>query len=617
MPNYTDLLKLIKIFENKRHRDDEHLYQFFSMGSECRIEKDAFCLFDQLKSLSNNIFNFDVYEIGEDSFNGLENLESLRLFNSNFTNTTIDNVISKMPKLKILELYEYSESKIYNFPYENLSFSQFNNLIKLEISLSKIKKNQFEGLINLKELCIIESSKIKRDAFFGLQNLQKLVFKSVFIKILRKNRFDGLPNLNVLIFDGIFELNTIKKNAFNGLSNLNELRFGSITLCPVEVNNDAFIGLTNLEHFSFQRMGVSEMFDNEYTFKHLNNIKSLDVTYLELKSKIYPFIDFDKLEKLIIDWPQFENYLLKLPQNKLLNKINDLIICSNYANLDCIFDKIKSLNLMNLANLNITNYLCSYGDEDNEEKKNIFSNKFIGFENLKMLKLSGLKNNKIDPSYLNILVNLVHLDLSDNNLSFSDIMNDIFGNLTNLTYLNLNSNREFKVNSSFFKQLKNLKELCLQKTSVKLNNNLFQHLSNLEILDMTESEINIHDLNESIFFGLSNLKKLTLKNNRKYEINGHEKLNANTFKYLINLIHLDLSECAINIIDLNAFNGIYKLEILKLNQSNIEEMSEEHLKPLANLKQLDLYDNPFIYKKNIAQFYKNLNLKDLDLILDF
>ena len=81
----------------------------------------------------------------------------------------------------------------------------------------------------------------------------------------------------------------------------------------------------------------------------------------------------------------------------------------------------------------------------------------------------------------------------------------------------------------------------------------------------------------------------------------------------MNLVDLNLSGCGIRLIDLEAFNFLFKLEYLNLSINRIEEMNEQHFKQLINLKQLDLSSNPFIYQIDILQFYNNLNLKYLDL----
>ena len=146
---------------------------------------------------------------------------------------------------------------------------------------------------------------------------------------------------------------------------------------------------------------------------------------------------------------------------------------------------------------------------------------------------------------------------------------------------------------------------------------IFEHLSSLETLDLSNSKFTEPNLNEMIFYGLKNLKTLILKSTSGLEPDDHDSLEIkdNTFIHLINLIHLDLSTCYLYNIDSNVFNGLSKLQVLNLSVNEIEEMTEEHFKGLISLKQLDLKGNRFVYRKDIAQFYENLNIKDLDLIV--
>ena len=237
-------------------------------------------------------------------------------------------------------------------------------------------------------------------------------------------------------------------------------------------------------------------------------------------------------------------------------------------------------------------------------------NELIGIEKLVLTSIPGLDINYLSPPFNN-LSNLIYLDLSGNKLCLTEKHENIFKNLTNLDYLNLSYNQLIDLNLQFFIHIINLTKLNL--TYIKrftLKDKLFSNLINLQVLDLSNNYIEMK-LNELTFYGLDKLKTLKLNSNNIKHLNG------NIFNNLICLIELDLDRCSIDSVDLFAFNGLTNLERLNLANNKIEQISEKHfVGDLINVKQLNLYSNPFIYRTDLFAFYNNLNLFDLDLIID-
>ena len=148
-----------------------------------------------------------------------------------------------------------------------------------------------------------------------------------------------------------------------------------------------------------------------------------------------------------------------------------------------------------------------------------------------MMSLSNF-NLKLEPNSFNNMINLYRLELSFNNMCFNYEYNDIFCNLTKLTYLDLSNNQKFDVESSFFKGLNNLTYLNLNRMEVTLKDKLFEYVPNLKRLELNHGTIKT--ISEMAFYGLN---KLT---------------------------HLNLARSQLTTVDKNAFSCLFKLKELDL-----------------------------------------------------
>lgn len=148
-------------------------------------------------------------------------------------------------------------------------------------------------------------------------------------------------------------------------------------------------------------------------------------------------------------------------------------------------------------------------------------------------------------------------------------------------------------------------------TSIDLSNmniteikeNTFSGLSNLETLNLSGNKITI--INGSILKGLSNLKNLNLSNNEIY------KIDQLSFNDLQKLETLNLSNNKITTLIKNEFYGLRKLENLNLSNNQItninrDAFSQDH--HIAKLKCLDLSNNNLIdtIKNTLISFIQSL-----------
>lgn len=221
---------------------------------------------------------------------------------------------------------------------------------------------------------------------------------------------------------------------------------------------------------------------------------------------------------------------------------------------------------------------------------------------LYLLDNLNLSHNKIeDISYISNLTKLKQLNLSDNNIdtfsysrsidqndgSYDKISQNVFQNLTALTFLDLsNSNVEGtynyknKIYSSDIYNLRvliNLVSLNLKGTDIGTIDNL-SSLINLDTLNINNADIT----------SLYSLNKLT------------------------NITHLDIgNNPSIDSSDLEPLQYLYNLKYLNACNDKIDDLT--YLNGLTNLNTLYLEDNPIKDYTPILPYYSSLYYRDFNI----
>lgn len=258
-----------------------------------------------------------------------------------------------------------------------------------------------------------------------------------------------------------------------------------------------------------------------------------------------------------------------------------------------------------------------------------------GFLKLEILDLSYNKIIQIDQ--LNFPA-LKHLNLNNNNIAKLDI--EIFKNC-NFTTLKLKENTLILHNTSrtmpyleelgitlldnnldflYTKSLKYLKKLDLDIWNIKDNNisidKLFQNYKSLETLHLTFHKFKIFEFSNTIFknINLKNFQLLSddmgnmpdrkeksifycsflasLKNIQKISLKEfHGNIKEDCFKYLSNVLQIDLSESDLKKIPKQLFENTTKLHNLNLSNTGLTELSEGIFQNLHQLLILDLSRN--------------------------
>ncbi|XP_066252048.1 leucine-rich repeat neuronal protein 1-like [Euwallacea similis] len=214
---------------------------------------------------------------------------------------------------------------------------------------------------------------------------------------------------------------------------------------------------------------------------------------------------------------------------------------------------------------------------------------------------------------------ITHLNLADNDIY--SIKDNVFQNLQNMRVLILSSNDLESLSTDVFKgqylegrfdPLKSLIELRLDHNKLHtLNKDIFEHIDDLEILDLSYNPLKVIDLHTTMAIdSLASLKELYL---RYTQITTLPEYILNTPKYLYlldlsgnpisvipptlsdshNLNTLYLNDTAfVNLTKKNGFPQISTIKTLHLsNLANLERIEDEALCGLTGLEELHISDN--------------------------
>ncbi|XP_044762600.1 insulin-like growth factor-binding protein complex acid labile subunit [Coccinella septempunctata] len=209
--------------------------------------------------------------------------------------------------------------------------------------------------------------------------------------------------------------------------------------------------------------------------------------------------------------------------------------------------------------------------------------------NLVTLTLSQNKIGDIEPFAFRGLKSIKYLKLDSNRINNISV---VFQNLTTLEHLDLSDNRISALKGSEFTNLTSLLELRLDKNKIKSIPSLeFFGMLQLELLGLSSNLLSSYE--SQAFDGLTMLETLDLGNNQLTSI--REK----SFTSLHGLVNLNLTGNRFTVFQVRRFAGLPKLRILDLSNNKIEDIDVSGIFPLHDLHTLDLSRN---------------NLTDLDYV---
>ena len=394
-----------------------------------------------------------------------------------------------LPMKKLLQIFKYSKENL-SLLKLNLKSVKYYNIIKL------MYKNNVKNLYddNYIKYCVCqEFSKENIECIFKIRNLlaRELKYKKVILDL--KN-------------------DTIDENGDEILMNFSEYNYIINKNFYLTIYSDLKLS-KEAEQFFYETIKKEET----YLYIQINNKNDfIDKLIDNWKGYIYSITFLENIDKDI-----FIKYL----KNDSINLISELIIKNNL-------------------------------EKENECKDLLFKYFLPKCINLKNLTINFLP--KKSENYGNFLVNSIQLEkltiISEYNTV--DTLNDIILDNNNIIKLNIefelnakdnNELKEFIIDFSFVKKLKNLKEIELKFYHSKkiIPKELFNSLNNLTKLEYIKIESNINTSIEEI-------NNINNKNLNGFEIISIMEFNSEKF---INL-HPNLSYLKIDSSDTNEYKNI-------------------------------------------------------------
>ncbi|NXG20364.1 CD180 protein, partial [Grallaria varia] len=180
------------------------------------------------------------------------------------------------------------------------------------------------------------------------------------------------------------------------------------------------------------------------------------------------------------------------------------------------------------------------------------------------------------------LAKLQHLDLSQSHIESSECCNEALSGLSSLRYLNLSHNIQLHLQDVLIKDSPHLELLDLAFTPLHINTSQgpFRNLHLLQVLNLSSSHINMSI--QHLFQGLGNLIVLDLSQNN-FELGIMPK--DNLFQQLSNLEVLILSSCELTAIGNQVFHSLKKLQHVDLSHNKLTAFSTD---AFLNLKSIYL-----------------------------
>lgn len=403
----------------------------------------------------------------------------------------------------------------------------------------------------------------------------------------------------------------LKEKSFSHLVQLNEL---SLEYCKfTKLQQEFFSGLSGIRNLSIRTHNIYfpslNLEIDGTTFNYVKNLMRLDLS----TNNIWSLPDglFCSLSQL---------KYLNISENRLQD-INELGFREHLSNeRDVNVDDKRPIPPPTISSL-LTSTLSSSetGKKSFQpcaidlEYLNIAHNHFVlipenGFGTLKRLRVLKINNNEI-----------------------SMIADKALGGLRNLQIIDLSSNKIVALPSQLFKDPSNtIQEIHLKNNSIRhLSPGLFADLGQLTTLDLSLNQLTSTFINRNTFKGLIRLVMLDLSNNQIAKLESEmfsdlytvqilnlrnnllENIDANTFSSMSNLHKLLLSHNKIKYLDAYSLNGLSVLSLLSLDNNVLTGIHPEAFRNCSSLDMLNLNGNELT---KIPLALKDMRLlKTLDL----
>lgn len=496
---------------------------------------------------------------------------------------------------------------------------------------------------------------------------QRLRIKMTNIERIKRKDFVRLGGITVLVLEYNLNLHMLEPGCFQPMKNLTRLKM-TLNYNLRTIHARVFEGLNNLTHLSLRKNGFNNIIDISQSLAP-NTVPSL--TFLDLSENLFKIIrknDFNFMNSTKVDELQLSLCGLEFIHEESLLVFKNLKMLGidgnhfNMSNLKEVILKFVEYNIpLEILNLQDSGYrkkppvqLLKIISKTNVSALSLADNQFqevnvgdfpkmpkittldlsdniivsieegslSGFTNLKALFLAGNKFSKILPAILLPHLNILDLSRVANKVtavSYLNIANNVFINMTNLTHLRLSFNLIESVNAATFNGLTNLKYLEMKNDHLyNILENSFMSTSELTYLNLENNPLQAITLNSKNFAKLTKLKSLFLGGCNIYNLSTE----PSPFYYLTNLTYLGLNNNIIYSLTPQVFAPLVSLETLDLSgnklsswyqslflntslkyidvsQNKFTLFTEAMLTDFRHIGNLNLYDNPFICDCNL------------------
>ncbi|KAF5302482.1 hypothetical protein FQR65_LT08572 [Abscondita terminalis] len=584
----------------------------------------------QILDLSGN----GIKAIEEGIFEGCESLQELYLNHNSFYYVPISSLNG--PKaLKVLELRENRIGGL-----KRMSFHNQQTLERIDLSQNLISNIEGGSLQNLKNLRILKlrHNKLKKfnsDVFQGADNLERLDLAENIISEFPEAALKTLFHLRYLNLSS--NLVQIEDDAFEGLDNLETLRLNdnNILLIPasaigrlprlntlqLDYNRVAALSSEILKSVADQvrRLVIAKNVVRELpaaTFQYFQQLQHLD-----LSRNLIATLNSDAFIGL-------ENTLkeLHLSQNRISSISGSPLALSKLEMLDLSDNQLVELskNVFNLTpNLKFLNL------SHNVHLSAISNTLLHKLSHLQMIDFSYMSLKFIPIDIFGKASDLRYIYLNNNDLT--ELLENSFLNLRNLTTIDLSYNNINTIKPSAFVNIMNVQKLILKGNQLNsFKGEFFNTGTGLEILDISDNHISY--LFPSSFRIHPRLRKLYASNNKfnffpaeliatlqflEYiDLSGNElkSIEELDFARLPRLHTLLLAQNQIDSVSEMAFHNSTQLQVIDLGNNKLERLGDRTFEGLIRIKHLNLEKNLLkdlpetIFERAKLQMLENINL---------
>lgn len=563
---------------------------YLNMGYNKIAEIEENCFADwggQLQTLL--LRNNKITRLNYGSFNGLETIKEISL-SFNDIHYVYPNVFENISRtLKILEL----SFGIYRDDFPTEQFKCLTELMWLGLDNNNLKVISDESLTTLKELTYINLSfnrimVLPRNIFIAEvhKSLTEVDLSYNTITTVYTNTFDSLISIRIIGLSSN-RITTLERNCFY---NMPQLAYIDLTHNHLQnITESVFTFLPGL-------IRLDLMFNNlKYLplkmFKHVSNEtlplrlnishNRLEILDGELSSFLYIY-SLDARNNFLTDAQGVKHLGYSL--RRLYLGDNNFSILNNHA-----FGDLEMLEILDISHNNLSQIRRrAFQGLNNLQKLDLGYNQIDQlqpdqFSNLRKLRVLNLSHNRLRSLPREIFLNtrVEYLDLSHNYLSMWPV--NAFSDIGfTLRSVQITSNLIEYLEPNMFLNTQFIYSLNISKNKlVVIPDNTFTYLNNLTHLDLSHNPLVTTNLKE-IFHHTPCLRQLHMRSMGLY--------NMPSITSLTHLIDLDVSQNYL--LEISPLTRMRNLHVLKLSQNKIANMTTltERLPP--SLRLLDLSHNP-------------------------